>query len=291
GPRRAGRLLQEVEGALPRERGQRRGSHQLRRLRRQRHPHLRAGRRGPPGARLCRRLLPPQGPAHRRLALGGEIAIGGKRDTPTQPPPPADGRGRSPGLLPRGPPWGRSGGGRAIGVDRQARRPSSISIVTLTSSPTSSPPPSSAAFQLTSKSLRLIRVVALTPRFSLPQGSRISGDSGSTSSVLSRVMPRMVRSPVTSRCPPLPGSTRFERKVMVGYFCTSKKSGLRRCASRFSSRVLMAVASMVASTDDRVGSASSSTTWPVIWPSSPRTFETIRWRTLKVALEWDESMS
>ena len=53
----------------------------------------------------------------------------------------------------------------------------------------------------------------------------------------------------------------------------------------------MVAASIETATDDFVGSDSSMTTRPVICPSSPRTFDTIRWRTLKVALECDASMS
>ena len=47
-------------------------------------------------------------------------------------------------------------------------------------------------------------------------------------------------------------------KVMVGNLATSKKSGDLRCSSRLGSVVLTEVASMVASTDDLVMSASLS---------------------------------
>src|SRR5947209_12455935 len=77
---------------------------------------------------------------------------------------------------------------------------------------------------------------------------------------------------------------------MVGYLATSKKSGLRRCASRFGSRVLIVVASIVAFTVDLVTSASSKTTLPVVLPNSPRTFDTIMWRTTNPAAVCEESI-
>src|SRR5581483_11966881 len=76
----------------------------------------------------------------------------------------------------------------------------------LTSSPTRTPPASSATFQVSPNSLRLILVVAVAPMRRLPQGSRVSGVGPSTFSFTSRVTPRIVRSPVTS-CSSPPGFT------------------------------------------------------------------------------------
>ena len=47
------------------------------------------------------------------------------------------------------------------------------------------------------------------------------------------VTPCMVRSPISLKCPVSTGSARFDTKVIVGYFCTSKKFALRRSLSRF----------------------------------------------------------
>ena len=49
-------------------------------------------------------------------------------------------------------------------------------------------------------------------------------------------------------------SMAVERKVICGYFATSRKSGERRCSSRFGSRVSTLDASMTASTFDLDGS-------------------------------------
>ena len=74
---------------------------------------------------------------------------------------------------------------------------SSTSMVIFTSSPTTRPPVSNTLFHVIPKSLRLIFAVAVAPRLKLPHGSFTSGVGPSTSTVISRVTPRMVRSPTT----------------------------------------------------------------------------------------------
>jgi hypothetical protein len=63
----------------------------------------------------------------------------------------------------------------------------------------------------------------------------------------SRVVPRIVRSPVISISPFEAARALFETKVICGCASASKKSGLRRSVSRLLSRVLMDATSMVAS--------------------------------------------
>src|SRR5262249_3917942 len=79
--------------------------------------------------------------------------------------------------------------------------------------------------------------------------------------------------------------------VMAGYFSTSKKSGLLRWVSRFGSRELMVVVSIVASAVERATSLSSKLTHPLIFPNSPRTLLTIMCRTLNWATECAGSIS
>ena len=75
------------------------------------------------------------------------------------------------------------------------------SRVMVTSSPTRMLPVSSVAFQVRPKSLRLIFVVAESPRRVLPQGSLAGGVGHSTVNTTLRVTSRMVRSPVTANSP------------------------------------------------------------------------------------------
>ena len=75
-------------------------------------------------------------------------------------------------------------------------------------------------FQFTSKSLRLMRPAADTPRLTFPHGSRISSES-STSRATRRVVPRIVNSPATSRDPPPPSLICVERNVTVEWRFTS----------------------------------------------------------------------
>src|SRR5215471_12385560 len=78
--------------------------------------------------------------------------------------------------------------------------------------------------------------------------------------------------------------------VMLGNFSTSRKSALFRCASRWSSSVLMLAASITASMLDPAGFPRSTTTEPFTVRNPPRTFVTIMWRTTKWALECAESI-
>ena len=78
---------------------------------------------------------------------------------------------------------------------RAACSSASISMVISSLSPTTSPPLASACWKVMPNSLRLMVVRAEKPTRSRPSGSR-TRPPYSTSSVTSRVMPRMVRSPV-----------------------------------------------------------------------------------------------
>src|ERR1700683_213777 len=99
----------------------------------------------------------------------------------------------------------------------------------------------------------------------------------------------MVRSPVTFSLPSPAASTFFDVKVMVGYFCASRKRGLRRSLSRISTRVSMEAASMVAWIEAFEGLAGSYCTVPLTLVNAPRTVETPRWRTENCADEWGGS--
>ncbi len=85
-------------------------------------------------------------------------------------------------------------------------------------------------------------------------------------------------------------STRVLWKVIVGYFSASKKSPLRKCASRFSSRVLMLVASIVAVTEEAVWFVSLMTIVPSVILKCPRTVATIRCLTANSPAEWTGSI-
>src|SRR6266705_5421313 len=86
----------------------------------------------------------------------------------------------------------------------------------------------------------------------------------------------MVRSPVIFSLLGATCSTLLDLKVIVGYFTTSKKSGLLRWSLRLGSRVSTVVASIVTSTTDLVMSWSSQAIVPVTLWNSPRTVEIIR---------------
>src|SRR5437773_202275 len=157
-----------------------------------------------------------------------------------------------------------------------ARFVASTSIVIVTSSPTATPPASSAWFQVRPKSLRLIFVVACAPARVLPHGSFISGVGPSTSRTTGRVTPCRVRSPLTLYRPVPAGSILVETNVIFGYLATSRKSGLRRWLSRFSMCVSMLAGSISASIRERAGSDSLASTVPDTLPNWPRTLLTIR---------------
>src|SRR6185369_12437186 len=78
---------------------------------------------------------------------------------------------------------------------------------------------------------------------------------------------------------------------MAGYFATSKKSGLRRCSSRFASPVSIDAVSIDASTTARVGSFSSATAVAVNFGNFPFTVLIMRWRTPNWMLECAGSIS
>src|SRR6185295_15984453 len=78
---------------------------------------------------------------------------------------------------------------------------------------------------------------------------------------------------------------------MVGNLAASRKSGLFKWASRLGSRVSRLLTSIVASTDDLVGSASSAVTVPVVLLKVPRTVDTMRWRTANWTLACAGSIS
>src|SRR5271170_3773624 len=95
----------------------------------------------------------------------------------------------------------------------------------------------------------------------------------------------MVRAPAIFSLPAPAGSIFFDLKVMVGYFCTSKKLGLRRSLSRISTRVSTEAASMLAVIWSLAGLASSTTMVPLTLVKAPRTVEIPRWRTENCADE------
>ena len=110
-------------------------------------------------------------------------------------------------------------------------RPISISMVIVTSSPTTGPA-STIELYFSPYSRRLIFVVAVVP-VTMPFMPLVTGAGASTSSATSFVVPRIVRSPISLNAPPAPGSTRLDLNVMVGYLAVSKKSEPRRSLSRF----------------------------------------------------------
>jgi len=156
-------------------------------------------------------------------------------------------------------------------------------MLILTSSPTTTPPPSMLAFHFTPKSWRLTLVDAFTATLECPQGSLIGAVGPSTSRTTSFVTPWMVKSPVIFSWPGAACSTFLDLKLIVGYFATSKKSALFRCALRCGSRVSKVDASIVTSTVDLVMSLSSQLTMPVTPWNSPRTVEIIRCLTANCA--------
>src|SRR4029078_8594237 len=66
-------------------------------------------------------------------------------------------------------------------------------------------------------------------------------------------------------------ATRVEVKVMTGYLAASKKSGLWRCVSPSSAPVVTPLTSMLTSTLELAGVASSSRTVPDGFGNMPRT--------------------
>src|SRR5271156_70396 len=157
-----------------------------------------------------------------------------------------------------------SGGGSSF---QPQRRPYACftncrSRAMLTSSLTINPPASSAAFQVSPKSLRLIFVVAAKPMRVLPHGSFVAGDGPSTTNFTLRVTPLIVRSPVTTSSPSDFTAMCVDFNCIVGNCSTSKKSSAFRWASRPASSVWIDAISIAASTLDCVRSASSSDSVP-----------------------------
>src|SRR5271154_2008199 len=103
----------------------------------------------------------------------------------------------------------------------------STSIEIATSSPTTTPPVSSALFQVRPKSLRLIFVLAEAPACR-PPITLTGAPDDSTSSTTGLVTPCSLRSPVTLDLPGPAASTLVDLNVIVGYLATSRKSGLLR---------------------------------------------------------------
>src|SRR5581483_12283452 len=96
----------------------------------------------------------------------------------------------------------------------------------------------------------------------------------------------MVRSPVICSLSAPADFVCLDLKVIVGYFCTSKKLGLRRSLSRIWTRVSTELASIVASKESFEGSDGSYVADPVTFVKAPRTVETPRCRTENCADEW-----
>ena len=113
-------------------------------------------------------------------------------------------------------------------------------------SETSTPPVSSAAFQVRPQSLRLRVVAPSKPMRVLPNGSWAE-PVNSKATVTGLVTPLMVRSPVIVQSSPS-RATEVEMKVMSGNCSVSKKSPESRWPSRCSLPVLMLLATMVTST-------------------------------------------
>jgi hypothetical protein len=126
----------------------------------------------------------------------------------------------------------------------------------VTFSLTRTPPASRAAFQLTPQSLRLTAVAPSNPIRSFPKGS-VAAPVSSKSTVTGLVTPLIVRSPVTAKRPSPAGWTEVETNVISGCCSMSKKSLLRRWASRSALRVSMLAASMRSSRWERTGSSAS----------------------------------
>src|ERR1700693_892576 len=150
------------------------------------------------------------------------------------------------------------------------------------------PPPSSAAFHFKFQSFRLMRVFPEKLNRRFPHGS-LASPPKLESSRISFVTPCMVRSPMMTKCFGSLPSMRLLRKVMVGYFSTSKKLGLRRSASRGGTPVWTLAASRTTSTFAELGSSfSSASIQPSLTLMVPRTFD-IMWRMAKLVVLCDGS--
>src|SRR5688572_11283350 len=165
-----------------------------------------------------------------------------------------------------------------------------ISRLILIWSLTSTPPASSAWFQVSPNSLRLIAVVAVKPTRWPPHGS-VPLPTSSASSETSWVTPRMVRSPTrTKRLRPC-GTTPVERKAIVGKLSMSRKSAERRWPSRWGSPVSMLAAPISALTDEEPRLASSRAMVPATFAKRPLTVENIMCLTASSTTEWEGSIA
>ena len=137
----------------------------------------------------------------------------------------------------------------------QALRIAETSNSSLIFSETSTPPVSSAAFQVRPQSLRLIEVEPSKPTRRLPNGSRAE-PVDSKPMVTGLETPLMVRSPVMTQSSPS-RSTLVETKVISGLTSASKKSPDLRWPSRSATPVSTLAALMVSVTVDAAGFAAS----------------------------------
>src|SRR5262245_60274272 len=136
-------------------------------------------------------------------------------------------------------------------------------------SPTTTPAPSPGNSQRRPKSLRLTVVVASTPRRTPP--AWLNGGGAVTARITGLVTPCIVRLPLTEYVVALDLRKLVEVKVMTGYLAASKKSGPFRCVSRSSTPVVTPLTSMLTSTLELAGVASSSMTVPAGFENMPRT--------------------
>src|SRR5450755_1514104 len=161
---------------------------------------------------------------------------------------------------------------------------------------TTTPPPGSLSCQATPNSWRSIRVLAsnpirrIVPRFSSPTQKGVAhSPRNDTSSGTERVVARIVRSVSARNCVGPTRSVKPPVKVMLGWFSTSKKSALRRCASRSGSPVHSLVASKWPSKRVCLQSPRSKSSSPRMSLKRPRTQVTIMCRARNSASEWPGS--
>src|SRR5689334_1572920 len=125
-------------------------------------------------------------------------------------------------------------------------------------------------------SLRLTVAVALPPQVGFLLIGLTAQLKLVTVKLTGLVTPCSVRSPsAPARLLPLYFSF-VDLKVIVGYLATSKKSGLRKCSSRFACPVVTVVTSTVASMLPALPEGSS-TILPLVALNVPRMLEKPRW--------------
>src|SRR4051812_36968797 len=141
------------------------------------------------------------------------------------------------------------------------------SSASLTLSATSMLPEPSAWLNFMSQSLRLSWPVISRPTRSLPHGS-MSVPWASACSTISLVTPCIVRLPVIRNSSSSSASIAVDSNVICGRFSASKKSGERRCASRWSSPVSIDATSTA---PRAVAPDSEISSFPSMGPNLPRT--------------------